>query len=271
MEYLLQAAGTLVAGLGIKYLGDGLSTYTLLFILAGIILMTGAVWWHFSFHERRQRLVRVPISLRALFNLDLHANLKILLITGIIFTFAMQLSHCFILQLFFTKKFSTIPGVMTLTSGIMIIHRITIAIPMLLVGFFRLKNLRGWYIAGLLIEGCTMTVSALIPNFLWAAGIFLLHDLIGAGIWAPIQATLIQRYSRNETRAIEVGKVLAWGSIGTIFGPLVAGVLAQTSISLPFLASGILMGVSAIPLLWLNAHAPEPAQGAVAAQPSAAV
>jgi len=141
-----------------------------------------------------------------------------------------------------------------------VIHRLTIAIPMLIVGNLKLKNLKAWYINGYIIQGVTVLVSALIPiPYVWiAAGVFLLHDLIGAGIWSPIQATLIQRYSRGATRGLEVGKVLTWTSIGSIFGPLLSGYLGIKDVSLPFFISGVLMIVAVIPLFWLNLKMPAP-------------
>jgi MFS family permease len=114
-----------------------------------------------------------------------------------------------------------------------------------------------------------MAACAVVPHFWTSAGIFLLHDLIGAGIWVPIQAMIIQRYSRDHRRGIEVGKVLAWTSTGVILGPLAAGSLlhlgevypslAEVSLTFPFLFSGLLMIVAVIPLLWLKLDQPAPA------------
>jgi MFS family permease len=90
----------------------------------------------------------------------------------------------------------------------------------------------------------------------------LSHDLIGAGIWSPIQATLIQRFSSDEKRGLDVGKVLAWGSIGAIFGPLIAGNLALISSKLPFFISGILIIIAVTPLLFLKLSRDEGAKAA---------
>jgi MFS family permease len=264
VEYLLQAGGTLLVGVAINVLGTGLGIYRLLFLIAGGSILISMMCWAAFFHEPARLKTQRIISLRELFSFDLHPNLRIMLVSGIIFTFGMQLSHSFFLQLFFVKTFpNAFPAVkdlLTWTSWILVLHRVTIALPLLIVGNLPLKNLRGWYIAGLIIEGVTLSASAVIPVFIWSAAIFLLHDLIGSGIWSPIQATLIQRYSRDETRGMEVGKVLAWSSLGAIFGPLVAGELAGISTKLPFFVSGVMMVLSAIPLLWLNTRAPRPAR-----------
>lgn len=256
VEYLLQAGGTLLAGMLIGCLGASLDSYQVLFIISGGALILALLCWSSLARETRQAQSSIPrLTLRELVNFDLHPNLRLLLIASMIFTFGMQLSHSFYLQLFFIEHFGKNE---TATSWIMVAHRITIGLPLLIVGNLRLRNFRAWYIWGLIIEGITMAGSALIPVFWGSVSIFLLHDLIGAGIWSPIQATLIQRYSRDETRGMEVGKVLAWSSLGGIAGPIVAGVLAEQSAILPYLASGIVMALSAIPIVWLNTAAPAP-------------
>jgi len=63
-----------------------------------------------------------------------------------------------------------------------------------------------------------IAAAALVPNFYAARGVWLLHDLIAAGVWTPIQSLIIQDHTRPETRALEMGKVLAFGGIGTILG-----------------------------------------------------
>ncbi|HEX2951932.1 MAG TPA: MFS transporter [Armatimonadota bacterium] len=260
VEYMLQAGGTLLAGVVIRWMNSGgrpvsQSTYQTLFIIAGLVLCLGMVWWSSAFVEPARQQTQNKIGIKDLFSFDLHPNLMLILISGIIFTFGMQLSHSFFLQLFFIKHFHTSEST---TSWVMVLHRVTIALPLLIVGNLRLKNLRLWYIAGLIVEGATLAVSAVLPVFIWSAAIFLLHDFIGSGIWSPIQATLIQRYSRDETRGMEVGKVLAWSSLGSIVGPLVAGMLAERSTILPFLMSGIMMALAAIPLFWIRTNLPAP-------------
>ncbi|MHB9024286.1 MAG: MFS transporter [Armatimonadota bacterium] len=249
LEFLLQGGGTLLAGLLIAATAQPLAGYRLSLYIAGGAMLAGALLWAGLFTERFRPAPQQVISLRALFSIDLHPNLLLLAVSGIIFTFGVQISHSFYLPLFFTERFGA-PA--ALVSIIMVLHRLTIGLPMLIVGHLPLKNLRAWYIGALLMEGVTMSASALIPHFWTSAGVFLLHDFIGAGIWSPIQATLIQRYSRDATRGLEVGKVLAWSSIGSIIGPLAAGTLAAKSTVLPFFASGLVMALAIIPLWWLN-------------------
>ncbi|MHB9132339.1 MAG: MFS transporter [Armatimonadota bacterium] len=263
IEFLFQAGGTLLAGLILRGMG-GLSAgaaYHLTLQIAGAILLVGALCWALGFVEHRVPAPQRVMSLRELFSIDLHPNLLLIAISGIIFTFGMMISHSFYLPLFFTEHFKQKADVV---SVVLIIHRLTIALPLLVVGNLRLKNLRAWYIGAVVIEGVTMAASPLFSHFWLSASVFLLHDLIGAGIWVPIQSTLIQRYSREESRGIEVGKVLAWGSLGAIAGPLTAGLLASYSPVLPFFASGIFMALAAVPLLWLNPRLPLPTSQQVA-------
>jgi len=255
VEYLLQAGGTLLAGVIIRQLSTPEDGYHCALLVAGSLLTAAAIMWALRFHEEWERRPRQVIDLRTLFNFDLQPNLRLLLISGVIFTFGMQLSHSFYLPLFFHDRFGTPPWQVAI---IMVAHRLTVALPLLLVGNLTLKHLRAWYVGSMIIEGLTMVGSAIIPVYSWSVGIFLLHDLIGSGIWAPIQAMLLQRYSRDATRGIEVGKVLAWSSIGSILGPIAAGVLATASPVYPFLASGIFMGLSALPLCALDTNAPAP-------------
>jgi len=85
-----------------------------------------------------------------------------------------------------------------------------------------------------------------------AAGVWLLHDLLGAGVWIPVQNLIIQEYTDPANRALEMGKILAFAGVGTIVGPFLAGVLAERNISAPYFVSGVLMVVAVIPLLWMR-------------------
>ncbi len=139
----------------------------------------------------------------------------------------------------------------------------TIAVPLLLIsGTLVKRHLRAAYIWTLAVEGAIISVAALIPNFYAAAGVWLLHDLLGSGVWTPIQGYIIQEHTRPETRALEMGKVLAFGSIGTIIGPLLSGYLYQRNLNAPFIASGLLMIVAAFVLYGLRMEQVEATVGA---------
>jgi len=258
VEYLVQAGGTLLAGAIVARMGAE-AGYPFALYVAGGALTAAAIWWALRFVEQRRPPTQETITPRELFNFDLHHNLRMVLIAGVIFTFGAMLSHNFFLPIFFQARFGISDA---LNSQIMSLHRVTIALPMLLVGNLPIKNPRAWYCWGFIIEGATMATCAVMPQFWASAGIFLLHDLIGAGIWTPIQAMIIQQYSRDDRRGIEVGKVLAWTSTGVIAGPLAAGFLlnlgerysslTEISLTFPFFFSGLFMIVAVIPLLWLR-------------------
>ncbi len=267
IEFLLQAGGTLLAGAIVSTVGlVNVLGYRVGLYVAGGALCVAALLWSVAFREHRSAPPPQALNLRALFNLDLHHNLRVMLAASLVLTLGVQLSHSFYLPIFFKERF----GIPDQTNALLMgLHRVTIALPMLVVGNLRLKNLRAWYIWGFLIEGVTLALCAVLPNFWASAGVFLLHDLIGAGIWSPIQAMLIQKFSRDATRGTEVGKVLAWTSLGAVAAPLIAGHLAERHVILPFLVSGLVTLVAAIPLCWLKPELPAPdavrAAGAVVA------
>ncbi len=267
VEYFLQAGGTLLAGIVLALAGENvMQAYRVALYLGGGILLLGALGWVIRFREAWTPPVQTPTKLRQLLNFNMHPNLLLIAISGIIFSFGLQLSHSFYMVLFFQERFGAAVATPHVTMIIMVLHRLTLALPLLIVGQLPLKNYKAWFIFGLIIQGITVACSPFLPGVWLSAGVFLLHDFIGSGIWSPIQSTLIQHYSRDETRGLEVGKVLAWGNLGAVLGPLTAGWLAGHSSVLPFFFSGIFMGAAALPLFWLNLRLPHPAaEQAVAA------
>jgi len=79
-----------------------------------------------------------------------------------------------------------------------------------------------------------------------------LHDVVGAGLWTPIQSEIIQRYCRESTRGLDLSKTLVLSAAGGAIGPVIAGFLADRWISAPFIVSGILVIVGALVLLGLR-------------------
>lgn len=256
-EFLFQACGTVVAGVTIvTALGAG-GNLRLGAVLTGLGFLTFAL----VFRERWTRPEKVVANggvlraVRQLVDLDLHRNLKVLAVSILIFNIGLTVSHTFVMMLYFPAKF----GVSKEVAGwVMVGHRLTISLPLLFIaGALVQRHLKAVYIWTLIAEGAVISVSALIPNFHGAAGVWLLHDLIGAGVWTPIQSLIIQEYTRPETRALEMGKVLAFGSIGTIVGPALAGPLYQrVGLDAPFIASGMLMIAAALVLYALRLERP---------------
>ena len=253
-EYLFQACGTVISGLtlgGAAVLGlvlPALGTGGNL-RLAAVLTAVGCVIFWLVF---RESWVRPPGTTAGatvwervllLVSLDLHPNLKVLAVSILIFNIGLTVSHSFVMMLYFVDKFHVSRQVV---STVMVGHRLTIALPLLLAGTLVKRHLKAVYIWTLVAEGLVISVSALIPNFYAAAGVWLLHDLIGAGVWTPIQNLIIQEHTRPDTRALEMGKILAFGGIGTVVGPFLAGFLyGKVGLNAPFIASGVLMVVAA--------------------------
>ena len=245
-EFLFQAAGTIVSGATLG--GAVVLGLTLPAIGTGGNLRLGGVlsggafvifWLAFRESWSPHRRIGPAGGFRELLSFDLHPNLQVLAVSMLIFNAGLTTSYAFAMSLFFPEKFGVSLGA---ASWVMVGHRLTIALPLLLAGTLVKRNLKAVYIWTLIAEGAVLSASALIPNFYGAAGVWLLHDLIGAGVWVPIQALIIQDHTRPETRALEMGKVLAFAGIGTILGPLLSGVLYErVGVSAPFFASGVLM------------------------------
>ncbi len=247
MEFLFQAGGTLIAGATFAALGTGGNLK-----LGAVMLAVACTAFLIVFRERQreEHESRRPTRVRDLFSWDMHYNLKVITVSFFIFNIGMWCSHSFIMPLFFSKKFAVSPEAV---SWVMVLHRVTIALPLLLAGTLKIRNLKGAYIWALTAEGAVLSASALVPSFYGASAVWLLHDLIGAGIWIPVQNLIIQDYTRPERRALEVSKLMAYAGIGTIVGPWLAGVLSEhVNVSAPFFASGLLMILAAMALLPLR-------------------
>jgi len=250
MEFLFQAGGTFLAGATAVSLGYRKNMW----IASGAMFVA---WLLFAgiFRERKNTNSRSgnPTWLTAAKSLfdwrDLSYNLKVIIVAYFIFTIGLRTSHCFIMPLFFTKKFLVSDQTV---SWVMVIHRLTIATPMLFIGHLHIKNLKATYIGAVLLQGLSVVVSALIPNFVIASAVWLIHDFVGAGVWIPIQNEIIQRYSREGTRGLDVSITLAFPSLGGIIGPILAGYLAERWISGPFLVSGLVTMASALVLFKLS-------------------
>jgi MFS family permease len=271
-EFLFQAGGTVISGLTIggavvlglalPALGTG-GNLRLAAVLTGLGFLI--FWLIFRESWVPHQRVGPGGGLRDLLSLDLHRNLKVLAVSILVFNIGLTTSHSFVMMLYFPDKFGVSRQ---LVSSVMVGHRLTIALPLLLAGTLVTRNLKTVYIWTLIAEGAVIAVAACIPNFYAAAGVWLLHDLIGAGVWTPIQSLIIQEHTRPETRALEMGKVLAFGSIGTIVGPLLSGFLYQrVGLNAPFIASGLLMVAAALILYALRLERPHlvPAEAEVEA------
>lgn len=245
-QWIFQGLGALAAGILLGIFGYR-NTF---FFTAGLIFLAFFIFTFMFSDSGFQKGNSVAVPLRKLYAIDFSRPLMVIMIANFIFNIGMGCTHSFIMPLFFLDKFAVSKGTV---SVIMALHRLTLGLPMLFVGFFirdgmDLKRIYIWFMA---IEGIALAASAIVPNFMAATIVWLAHDLIGAAFWSPIQQTFIQKFARSESRAYDVSKVAAFSSLGLIIGPLIAGSLANISISVPFFAGGLMMVVSAMVLVAL--------------------
>lgn len=244
MEFLFQAVGTFIAGMGIASIGDRGSLWMGAGALGlAVVLLSVGVRAPERTHSP------APTGFRKAVSFDLPRNLRVIMVSSFIFSAGLSTSHCFIMPLFFSTKFGVSPSTV---STVMVLHRLTFVLPMLLIGYLPLHNYKRVFILTVILEGIAMSAGAIIPDFFWASAIWLLHDLVGAGIWGPIQAAIIQDECRDTSRGRDLSKTLAFSALGGAVGPIMAGYLVDFSISAPFFVSGVLMVASAGVLLKLR-------------------
>ncbi|MBU0534304.1 MAG: MFS transporter [Candidatus Omnitrophica bacterium] len=195
------------------------------------VLATDSFYWSSPFQHRLPR----PLVLMA--------------VSGFILGTGVSMSHSFMAPLFFLNKFAISPAWVAI---ILAFHRLSFGLPMIMAGKIVKWNLKRTIIIFVLLQGIFVSLTAVPGYFLTAAIIWLMHDLFGASLWVPARNTLIQQYAREGKRGLDVGMVLSWQGMGWIFGPLLAGLAAKSSINYPFILSGIITSLSVIPLFWLK-------------------
>ncbi|MBI2951295.1 MFS transporter [bacterium] len=235
-EFLFQAVGTFIAGVGIASIGDRGTLW------AGAGALVAAMGLLAFVRSREGRASGGTPGIRGLLSFDLPRNLKVIMAANFLFSVGLSTSHCFIMPLFFSQKFGVSASAV---STVMVIHRLTFVLPMLLVGYLPIRNYKAVFIATVILEGIAMSAGGVIPDFFWAAAVWLLHDLVGAGVWIPIQSAIIQDECREASRGLDLSKTLAFSALGGAVGPVLAGYLADFSISAPFFVSGALVTASA--------------------------
>jgi len=244
VQWVFHGMGALVAGILLLWFGYR-STF---FFTASLLFIAFFLFSLFFKEPEIQKTQQAHTSIISLYAVDFSRPLMIITLSNFVFMIGMGCSHSFVTPLFFTDKFAVSRQAVSI---IMALHRFLLGAPMIFSAWFikeemNLKRLYMWFI---FIEGLALSASALIPNFLITTAVWLAHDCVGAAFWVPVQKTLIQKYSRPESRAYDVSKVAAFSTLGLIAGPLIAGFLSPLSISAPFFISGIIMMLSALILL----------------------
>jgi len=246
LQALAGAGGAFVAGwllLQHAYRSSFATSALVLLVAAGVFVLGYRQPDNESSKRKRSR----PLLARML-PLDLPRPLIILTISAFIFMVGLATSHCFVMQLFWQRKF----GASTAIVGtILMVHAISIGLPLLFVGWVVKRHLKQIYIVFVILEGIALAVGGLVPDLTTAAIIWLAHDLFGAGVWIPIQSRLIQKYSHPSTRGGDVTRVFATASLGWVVGPLIAGWVFEGWYGGPFVISGVVMILSALVLFAL--------------------
>lgn len=245
-EWLAMALGALGAG----FLAASGAGYWSFFAAAGACAALAGLVFFVGFPEPARGERPGRLSFREFFSVP--RGLRLLTVIVFLFNAALSTSHCHVMPLFFTERLGmSIAGVAVVLAA----HRVTIGLPMLFSGFFFKKNLRAAYAGFMCLEGLFIAGSGLVPRGLpaLAVGVWLMHDLVGAGLWAPIQDYYIQRLSSGRERAAQSGKVLSLGGLGFIVGPLVAGLVAPTGelVHWSFIASGMMVASVSVLVIFL--------------------
>jgi MFS family permease len=243
LESLCQALGTVLAGWSMVAWGNGQSL-----LLSAVILVAAGGVLAVGLRDRRSSGDVAPPK-GAWWRWDVDSNLKVIMVSGIVFNLGLTTSHGFIMPLYWSARFAASERTV---AAIMFVHRLTPVLPMLLAGRLRFRNLKAAYIWALVLEGILIAAGGAIPSLAPAAAVWLLHDLVGAGIWIPIQSEIIQRYCRDSTRGLDLSKTLVLSSIGGAFGPILSGFLADRWIGAPFVVSGALVVLGGLMLLGLR-------------------
>ena len=242
MEFFLQGVGTMIGGL--------VATKSA-FFACGTALFISSIFFMSFFKEdfKPVKSDKAALRFKDLIKIDLPPKLKNLTLAIFIMTLGMNISHCFIMPLFFIQKF----GISIADAAvILMIHRMLLGVPMFIYGnFMKGRNLKLIFIVTMLYEACAIGSAALIPNFWIAVAVWLTHDLFGAALWSPIHNHYIQQFAREESRGRDVSESVALSSLGAVIAPFIAGALAPIDISLPFLVSGIVVALTIIPLFKL--------------------
>ncbi|MGC8843585.1 MAG: MFS transporter [bacterium] len=248
LNFFFQGLGIFASGILM------VKNYNLPFLIASLIIFLAFLIFQVSFIEvKKEEETIIP------FNGErkgiLNKGLWLLTISGFISNLGVALSHTQMMPLFFSVKYNVSEAWVAV---LLALHRISLGFPMIFAGNFLKgkwligKNLKWLYIIFLTLQNIAISATAFMPTFFWAAGVWLIHDLIGASVWAPVRSTLIQLFSRDETRAFQVATVGALSNIGWMLGPIIAGYLANIDISLPFSMSGAISFFAIFPIMLLR-------------------
>lgn len=247
LEFISQAIGLISAGLLVS-----IFDYRAAFTISSVLQIIGFLILALFFKENRVVGEKKVLKVRGERNVEkkFSRKLKILSLSGIVLLAGSSATHYFTMTLFFSKKFSLSPEVL---SVLMTVHRLSLGIPMLyndrIIKGSKRFSYKSFLILFTTMQGLFTALATLPEGFLASAFIWLLHDPFGASVWFTLRNYLIQRYSGDETRGRDYNIVSFISSIGNIIGPFMAGYFGSMNINLPFLIGGLIMILSNLLLI----------------------
>ncbi len=272
VEFLFHFLGLLGAGWCMSRMAAAAVSSPVIWAIAaaaGMLILSGGIFGAL-FHEHKLRDANRPtLSWRDLLKPRLTRPMWVMTASMFVFNLSIFISHCFALQLFFKEKYgATDPDIFLVGA----LHRVACALPLLLLSHLFARRQKTWLMTFLLIEGVFIALPGFMPatkSFviggvavpaLWmAVGVWLFHDILGMGLWLPMQQALLQRYSHPESRGKDVSLATALSAIGAIMSPFIAGwlrdlliVAADFRVNLPFIVSGAGVMLSALVLLGIR-------------------
>lgn len=258
-EMLFMGLGTLAAGFLIVGFG-----YTVPFAASALVLLaTTAVFARWFQEPAELGRAGPPSGLLTLLTAAFPRPILVLTASGFLFGVAVSASHYYLPPLFFQQKFALDERTI---AAIQLVHMLSHVPALFLVGWLVQRRWKAVFFWTLFAEGVLLALVGCFRTLPPTLAFWWTHDLIGAGLWAPLQWGLIQHYARKDSRGLDSSVVPAVTALGCIFGPLLAGHLAEwtglpalgiaasvegQAVSLPMIASGAMMSLSALPLLLL--------------------
>ena len=230
-EWIFQAAGILLAGIIARSF-----SLSAAFLISGIILfLATALFWSF-FQAAPVKEAVGRRSAREIFSFDLTGKLRYLTIVYFVLNIYTGLSHGPTMPIYFRDRFGMSLAVI---AALMVAHRLSLGFPMLFAGRLKGKNSKSFYLIALIFSGISLMLTPFISKASIAIPVWIVHDLLGAGVYAPIHNYLIQKYAGEDIRGLHVSKSFAYGSLGMVPGFLLSGYLYNFNIGAPFFAAGI--------------------------------